>query len=451
MEIISSSDKESPSIHIFNGKGNSTPLYTISTLHSSPVHLIRYNDAFETVVSIDESGSIEYWEPEQNDTGNFISPPAHGKVAWEYKSDTDLYEYKKSKTVPTSLNFSPNFKKFVTFGFQDRQYRIFNFLTGKLQKKIDESLKTIQEMQQASTAAFKLDDMEFGRRLAQERELEKQRLGQSATANCIFDESGNFLLYATILGVKVFNIVTNKIVRVIGKNETQRFLHLALYQGAPKKKNMFTMAMAASENSLIKDSEKRDPTLFCTSYKKNRFFLFSKREPETAIGNSGGRDIFNEKPSREEQTVALTQLQSKKNQKFSSNSVILHTSLGDIHFKLFPEYAPKAVENFVGLTKKGYYDGVIFHRVIKSFMVQTGDPLGDGTGGESIWGHDFEDEFHKNLKHDRAYTPWLDNKHTIFGRVTQGMDVVQLIENCEKGKRDKPKKPITINSISLIE
>lgn len=97
----------------------------------------------------------------------------------------------------------------------------------------------------------------------------------------------------------------------------------------------------------------------------------------------------------------------------------IHTTMGDMSFKLFPEQAPKTVENFAGLVKRGYYDGVIFHRVIKKFvstrdypsgvanvklhlqMIQTGDPLGDGTGGESIWGREFEDEFAPTLRHDR--------------------------------------------------
>ena len=74
---------------------------------------------------------------------------------------------------------------------------------------------------------------------------------------------------------------------------------------------------------------------------------------------------------------------------------VFHTSMGDIHFKLYPEECPKTVENFTTHCRNGYYDNLIFHRVIKGFMVQTGDPLGDGTGGQSIWGREFEDEFHK--------------------------------------------------------
>lgn len=150
---------------------------------------------------------------------------------------------------------------------------------------------------------------------------------------------------------------------------------------------------------------------------------------------------------------------------------ILHTTLGDIHLRLFPEYAPKAVENFVGLAKKGYYDNVIFHRVIKGFMLQTGDPEGDGTGGESLWGEDFEDEFHKAVKHDRPYTlsmancgpgtnasqffittvptPWLDNKHTVFGRATGGMDVIVRIENLKTNKQDKPYDEVKILSVEV--
>ena len=120
--------------------------------------------------------------------------------------------------------------------------------------------------------------------------------------------------------------------------------------------------------------------------------------------------------------------------------------MGDIHIRLFGEEVGKTVENFIGLAKNGYYIGLTFHRVIKGFMIQTGCPNGDGTGGESIWGGEFEDEFHYSLRHDRPFTlsmanagpntnasqffittipaPWLDNKHTVFGRVLKGIETV---------------------------
>lgn len=136
--------------------------------------------------------------------------------------------------------------------------------------------------------------------------------------------------------------------------------------------------MASSENPVYKESELTDPTLFCTAYKKNRFYSFSRRAPEA----DGNRDIFNEKPTRDDQASAMP---SRKVEKEIGNNVTLHTTYGDIHIRLFPEFAPKAVENFIGLAKKGYYNNVLFHRVVKGFMIQTGDPNGDGSGGESLW------------------------------------------------------------------
>ncbi|TPX66944.1 hypothetical protein SpCBS45565_g04120 [Spizellomyces sp. 'palustris'] len=465
--LLACSDRESSAIHLYDGRGGPDSLFTINNLHIDPVHIMRYNPTADVIVSVDSGGMVEYWQP---DVDSGYTLPSSPVVDWEFKSDTDLYEFKKAKKAPSSLTFSPDFSKFVTFGFSDRQIRIFNFRTGKLIRKYDESLTVVSEMQQAGTAIYSLDDMEFGRRLAIEREIEKVKGGQSATANAVFDESGNFVIYPTLLGIKVVNIRTNKVVRLIGKAETQRFLNVALYQGAPRKKGLITLAMAASDNPAYKETEALDPTLFCTAYKRNRFYCFSKRDAdsEESGGSSTGRDIFNEKPSREEQTVAAAQSNLSRT---LGSSAIIHTSYGDIHVRLFPEYAPKAVENFVGLAKKGYYDNVIFHRVIKGFMIQTGDPFGDGTGGESLWGNDFEDEFNRAVKHDRPYTlsmanvgpntngsqffittvptPWLDNKHTIFGRATGGMDVIQRIEAARADKTDKPYEDIHILSIEV--
>ena len=131
--------------------------------------------------------------------------------------------------------------------------------------------------------------------------------------------------------------------------------------------------------------------------------------------------------------------------------VKIETTLGDIEVELYAKEAPQTVANFVKLTKSGYYDGIIFHRVIPEFMIQTGDPTGTGTGGP---GYTFEDEFSPQLKHDKAGTlsmansgpntngsqffitdkptPWLDGKHSIFGHVTQGIDVVHSIANAPR-------------------
>ncbi len=139
--------------------------------------------------------------------------------------------------------------------------------------------------------------------------------------------------------------------------------------------------------------------------------------------------------------------------------VVLETNQGSIELELMPSVAPKAVENFTKLAEKGYYNGIIFHRVIKEFMIQCGDPTGTGTGGASIWGKEFEDEINIDVKFNKpgilamanagrntngsqffittAKTPWLHQKHTIFGKVVAGYDVVQKIEQAE-AVNDKP-------------
>lgn len=131
--------------------------------------------------------------------------------------------------------------------------------------------------------------------------------------------------------------------------------------------------------------------------------------------------------------------------------VVFETNIGNIEMKMYPKVAPLAVENFVTHAKNGYYNGLIFHRVIKGFMIQGGDPKGTGSGGESIWKKDFKDEFAPNVVFDKPYllamanrgpvtngsqffitlapTTWLNGKHTIFGEVISGKEVVKKIEN----------------------
>ncbi len=149
----------------------------------------------------------------------------------------------------------------------------------------------------------------------------------------------------------------------------------------------------------------------------------------------------------------------------------ISTNMGDIKLELFPEAAPKAVENFVVHAEKGYYNGVIFHRVIDGFMIQGGDPTGTGRGGESIWGGKFDDEISPNLKFDSAgilamanagpntngsqffitvaATPWLDGHYTIFGKVIGGMDVVYEISKVKRNAADRPLTDIEMNTVTI--
>ena len=194
----------------------------------------------------------------------------------------------------------------------------------------------------------------------------------------------------------------------------------------------------------------------------------------------------------------MTQFPQLNLDQVTGPKAVVKTNMGDITIQLFPEEAPKTVENFVGLSKKGYYDGVIFHRVIPNFMIQGGDPTGSGMGGESFFGGNFEDEFSPSLfnlngalsmanagpntnssqffivtmndipaqmvsqlegagfpeeiieaNKENGGTPWLDQKHTVFGHVVKGYEVAEAIQNVERNAMDKPNKDIIIETITI--
>lgn len=150
---------------------------------------------------------------------------------------------------------------------------------------------------------------------------------------------------------------------------------------------------------------------------------------------------------------------------------IIETNLGTITLRLYADKTPKTVENFVGLAEKGYYEGVVFHRIIPQFMMQGGDPTGTGMGGRSIWGEPFEDEIVEDLVFDRrgqvamanagpgtngsqffitfAPTSWLTGKHTIFGEVIDGEEVLDAIEKAPIGPRDKPIDDIVMQKVTI--
>ncbi|WP_042353867.1 peptidylprolyl isomerase [Bacillus rubiinfantis] len=223
----------------------------------------------------------------------------------------------------------------------------------------------------------------------------------------------------------------------------------------------------------------------------------------------------NSKTITDQQITSTSKMEQKKGEQKVGNSIYpqltteiaenerlveMETSMGNIKIKLFPEYAPKAVENFTKHSEDGYYDGLIFHRVIKDFMIQGGDPNGNGTGGKSIWGKPFQDEFSNNLFNLRgalsmanagantngsqffivqskvvdpsmkeqmkqagypqeiieAYdksggTPWLDFRHTVFGHVVEGMDIVDKITDAPVDGKDKPKKDVIIKQIKVLK
>jgi len=160
--------------------------------------------------------------------------------------------------------------------------------------------------------------------------------------------------------------------------------------------------------------------------------------------------------------------ETAKNEKVTAT---IQTNLGTFKAELYQDKAPKTVDNFVGLAEKGFYNGVTFHRVIDGFMIQGGDPTGTGSGGESIYGGNFEDEFHPDLRHDTAgilsmanagpntnssqffitlnATPHLDDRHSVFGKVIEGMDVVRKIGKTPTTTSDKPIEDVVMEKVTI--
>ncbi|XP_067936433.1 peptidylprolyl isomerase domain and WD repeat-containing protein 1-like [Watersipora subatra] len=453
IEAVAVSEQSSPKIYVYDCRSLSDPTHVLDRMHFSPVSLIRYNGRYDAAVSVDVGGQVMLWAGPKQD---YKMPKS---LSFDSIMDTDLLTYMTNKDEVLDMSFSPNGKKMAVLS-SDRKVRLFNFLSGKIVKVIDESLQQYTELQQTTP---QVPVMEFGRRLALERELAKS--DKMSYCNLVWDDSGYFLLYATLLGIKVVNLHTNKVSLVLGKTENIRFLHLVLLQGTVTKQPGSSVEMQASDNPIL-NSDQNDPMLFCTGYKKNRFYIFSRRDALDTGSVDMDRDICNEKPTKEE-LVSQTQETTATH---LANTAVIYTSMGDIHLKLFPKECPKTVENFTVHCRNSYYNQHVFHRIIKGFMIQTGDPEGNGTGGDSIWGREFEDEFHPTLRHDRPYTlsmanagpntngsqffitlaptPWLDNKHTVFGRVVKGMEIVNKIGAVKTHpKTDKPTEDVTVINI----
>ncbi|KAL8448550.1 hypothetical protein Emed_003730 [Eimeria media] len=382
--VIAVSDKESPRIDILKPLLHGSRSILSFRLHASPVRLLAYVGSTDLCFSADSSGGLELWGNETN---------------------------------ALSIAASPDGRWLAVMG-ADSHLRVFSVFKGKLSRVYLETLQ-FYEMAQKDPQCAQLhhDPLDFEQRVALEKELSRSPLRQRQTLT--FDASSSFLLYPVLLGVKILNIIDNRIER--------------------------------EAISMV--------------------YFFTPDPPTDDILDN--RDVFNEKPSKEEQEslTAASGASGISQAQRLCNTATLHTSFGDIKVKLFAAECPKTVENFTVHARSGYYDNLLFHRVIKGFMIQTGDPNGDGTGGESIWGGDFEDELHRSLKHDRPFTlsmanagpntngsqffittvpcPWLDLKHTVFGRVTHGADVVLKIEGVKTNQNDKPVQDVKLLTIKI--
>jgi len=496
--LLAVAERYGPTIHLLNAERVNATTVKIK-LHGAPVVAMTYLTALDACISADSRGIIEIWGLNAEDGYKLPS----SAVSFESKMDTDLFELARKKTVPTSVTSSPN-GEFFTVSATDGIMRVFRLKSGKLLHSFTFGLGGSED----DRLSEGIDEIDLNRRRAIDIEMRENSLvaiqafikpspsaKEPSTAaasslapeyrpppvSAVFDETSSIVAYSSILGIHLIDVLSGTVLHTLGRVESsERFMSLALFQGVPNVSTQMSLArglvsssepMASSSTSVI---SRVDPIFAVTSYRRQRFFLFSRRDPiedvELSSLGSVSRDVQNEPPSKAEIAVTEKIAKEQKRSKLASSAVI-HTSKGDITVKLFADSCPLAVENFSELSRRGYYDRTIFHRVIKGFMIQGGDPRGDGTGGESIFGSSFKDEFDSKRKFDRsgllamansgpntngsqffittAPCDWLNGKHTIFGVVERGLDTLKAIEHSKVDlKHDKPLEDIRILSIN---
>jgi peptidylprolyl isomerase domain and WD repeat-containing protein 1 len=490
------------------------------TLHGTNiVTSLIYNSVHQCVLSADQKGIIEIWDATSNDiyssqqdeggdldpvntdsvTKQKIGAPMQANqrgILYSSKVETDLYVFLKKKTFVIAGDVAPKGDTYALYG-ADHKLRILDHATGKVQFTFDERLEVYDNLY--SKAPYGLDSIDYGRRAAVEREItqesalfsvglpleEKHSSSHLSTStpqriSIQFDPTGQYVLLPTLMGIKCLNWKRGKLLYLIGRADASqlRFSSICLAWGDSKVNRQLLLARGQGSVAASSDAAESQPLndslLIAMAYNQRRIYVFSHldlddQDKKTVDEWTKKRDVWNEAPTTED-TLYRAHPGAANVPSQAVTRAMLRTTMGDIHIELFQQ-VPKTMENFVGHSRSGYYDNTIFHRIIKGFMIQTGDPLGDGTGGESIWGGEFQDEFVPGLRHDRPFTvsmanagpntngsqffittvptPWLDNKHTVFGRVVKGMDVCTLIENAKTDDLDKPLEDILIQNIDL--
>jgi peptidylprolyl isomerase domain and WD repeat-containing protein 1 len=393
--LLAISDASNGSIYIYSI--TTLQLAQTLSLHSKPVTCLAYNSQHKCCVSADKQGILEIWDcTSGSKDGQIVGATcsmAANQLEYPSKTSTDLYSLAKKNTYARSLSMSNNY--FVVYG-ADHKVRVYQLSTGKIAVRYDERLDVYASKSATNCATYGMDSIEFGKRAATEREMEQQKDFPSHLVQ--MDPSERYLLIATMVGIKVIEWKKNKVLKILGKADASqlRFLSFCLCLGDAKLNQQMQLARGSGSSIAMGDKKTTNDSLIVVlAYNQRRFYVFSHVDPlkDDEKAENVNRDIWNEAPTAQDQLLG-----SEGNhaggaaQATAYSKAILRTTMGDVHFKLFPEVL-KTLENFCGHARAGYYDNVIFHRVIQGFMLQTGDPLGDGTGGESIWGGEFEDEF----------------------------------------------------------
>lgn len=425
---VSSGHASSGSIYIFSS--DTASLLTILTLHgNNPItHFMAFPN-HHCAVSIDFKGIVEVWSTTSTDDLGKPCTKALNGTLYDSKMDTDLYELVKRKLFAYAVAASPNGHSFAIY-CSDGIIRIYNRATGKIVTKLDERLQVYQNQLQKGRL-LQMDELEYGRRAALEGDILQDLSNQlhhrpsndtaavtshhhNQRLTMEFDPSGHYLIIPTMIGIKVIDWQHRRLQSLIGPADASqlRFISVCLAYGDAKINQQMELARqshaaallaaSSSSSSTAKDDQTPPPVLDDTllialAYQTQRLYVFSHVDPlqqSPAVEGTpiilladaaAQRDVWNEAPSAQDRLLAEA-FQAKRKARQLPTKAVLRTTLGDIHIQLFANQVPKTIENFSGHAKSGYYDNVTFHRIIKGFMLQTGDPLGDGTGGESIWG-----------------------------------------------------------------
>lgn len=410
------SEKDACIIHIINPEDEEE--HITKQIHKQPTLIILLNTTHDCIVSFDERGMIEYWNPFTDEY-----PP---RIKFRYKTETDLMIFVKQKTSVDAAALDVSGSSMATYCRKTRAVKIFDFATGKLEHNlILEESDTTNDRNCPMTMVY------------------------DSRKKLIYLSYGNY--------IAVFDIKLGSSVSKLGEScipQDQHILRFEISKNFTLKS--FDIDMVVSKNEILESELEKESTIFAITSNGHSLMSFDRAVPKLTLIDLQGKTWTPQK------TKAVRD---------NHPVVVLHTSLGDIRVKLFNDAAPKATENFITLCKRNFYDNITFHRVIKDFMIQSGDPLGDGTGGLSAWNNHFEDEFSPSLNHSRPYmlsmansgpntngsqffitttsTPWLDNKHTVFGEVVDGQDTVKAIEGAETDRYDKPVNQIIIVSTSI--
>ena len=416
---VASSQKQDGRIFIYSMDDENLGLVQTIQLHATNITSLAYNAPNHAMYSADSKGILEVWDCSGSNTGGNQTPsndqedqeemasiamqvggPCTARtngITYNSKMDTQLYQLVKNKTHAIAMCVLPKAGTHVVVYGADNRIRIFHHASGSIVVKYDERLTVYDK----TFSNYSMDAMDYGKRAATEREIATTSMwsgnvtGQSASNVLLqrltlqVDPSGKYILIPTLLGIKVIDWQRNKLVKIIGKSDASqlRFVSVCLCWGDAKINRQMQLARGAAAASSADKSKaadenggklESDALVVALAYEKRRFYVFSHVDPlEEAEGGedqadadndpAARRDIWNEPPTAEDRLGMRSDMgdASQQEAKKTGSLAILRTTMGDIHIKLFTSEVPKTAENFCGHAKNGYYDNVIFHRVIK--------------------------------------------------------------------------------------